>query len=67
MNIKEFITEQQKDGISLFRLAKVLEITYPAMNAHFLGTAKRVNTKLAKTIYTKFDIVLDGFIVQELK
>lgn len=67
MNIKELIKEQLCKGMSLGRLANVLEISYQGLSNHKEGVAKSVNLKLAKTVYKKFNVVLDGFIEIELK
>lgn len=67
MTIKQIIDQQVAKGVTLYRLAKVFEVTHKTITAHAEGTAEKVNIKLAKTIYKKFSIVLDGFIEQELK
>jgi hypothetical protein len=67
MTLKEIIDQQEAKGITIPRLAKVFECSAQALYDHKDGTAKKVNIKLAKTIYKKFNIVLDGFLELELK
>ena len=66
MTIQEFINEQKGKGVTLNRLAKVLKVSYPALKAHDQEEAQSVNLKLAKSIYSNFGIVLDGFLELEL-
>ena len=43
MKIKQFIEQQKEKGVTLYRLANVLEISHPAISAHWYGMAERVN------------------------
>ena len=67
INLLKKIDDQLAKGVSLYRLAAVFELSYNGMRNQHDGTSKFVQIRLARTIYAKFGVILDGFIEQELK
>jgi len=67
MSMQDFIEEQLELGLTLNRLAKLLNVSYPTIKAHASGEAEKVNMKLAKNIYDVFDVVIEPYIEKEVK
>lgn len=67
MEIKDFIQSKIDSGVTINRLSKILKVSYPALRDHYEGNAQSVNSRLAKSIYKNFGIVLNGYLEIELK
>lgn len=65
--MKKFIEDKLNEGFTLNRLAKLLEVSYPALKAHYEGEAKSVNLKLAKSVYKNFGVVIEPYLEVEVK
>jgi len=61
MTIQNFIYNQIDRGFTLRRLSKLLGVSPAALSYHLNGKTKQVSLQLAKSIYEKFDFILDGF------
>jgi len=63
----DFIEGKKEEGMTINRIAKVLGVTQPTIQAHYNGDAEKVNLKLAKNIYKLFDVVIEPYLEVEVK
>lgn len=66
MTIQKFLHNQLERGFTLRRLSKLLGVTPATLSKQQNNQNQRVSLTLARSIYDKFDIELDGFHEDEL-
>jgi prefoldin subunit 5 len=67
MTIQKFIRQKLDEGFTLRRLSKVLNVSTTALSSQQNNQYKKVSLSLARSIYLKFDILLDGFHKDEIE